>query len=59
MVMEDGSEHLIDQPGSIVVQKGTMHAWRNPGPEWAHWVTVLIDADPPVMDGKPLPAESK
>ncbi|PSS37660.1 hypothetical protein PHLCEN_2v484 [Hermanssonia centrifuga] len=55
--MEDGSEHLLDQPGSIVIQRGTMHAWRNPGPEWARWVCVLVDADPAVVNGQPLKAE--
>ena len=49
---EDGSEYLIDKPGDVIIQKGTMHAWRNPGPEVARWVCVLVDAEPAVVDGK-------
>ncbi|KAH9858132.1 hypothetical protein C2E23DRAFT_165760 [Lenzites betulinus] len=54
LVMEDGSETLADKPGDIVVQRGTIHAWKNPGPEWARWVTILIDAKPAVVNGTPL-----
>ncbi|OBZ78669.1 hypothetical protein A0H81_01063 [Grifola frondosa] len=32
LVMEDGSETLLQTPGDVVVQRGTLHAWRNPGP---------------------------
>ena len=49
---EDGSEYLIDKPGDVIIQKGTMHAWRNPGPEVARWVCVLVDAEPAVADGE-------
>ncbi|KAI0639469.1 hypothetical protein C8Q77DRAFT_65981 [Trametes polyzona] len=56
LVMEDGSETLIDKPGDIVTQRGTIHAWRNPGTEWARWLTVLIDAKPAVVNGKALEA---
>ena len=49
---EDGSEYLIDKPGDVIIQKGTMHAWRNPGPEVARGVCVLVDAEPAVVDGK-------
>ncbi|KAI0094854.1 hypothetical protein BDY19DRAFT_914952 [Irpex rosettiformis] len=52
LMMEDGSEYLISKPGDVVIQKGTMHAWRNPGPEVARWVCVLVDAEPAVVDGK-------
>ncbi|KAI8982888.1 hypothetical protein BD414DRAFT_419244 [Trametes punicea] len=58
LVMEDGSETLLDQPGDVVVQRGTIHAWRNPGPEWARWITVVIDAKPAVVNGKVLEATS-
>lgn len=56
LVMEDGSETLIDNPGDTVVQRGTIHAWRNPGPEWTRWITVVIDAKPAVVNGTALPA---
>lgn len=53
-MLEDGTEQLIDQPGTVLVQKGTMHAWRNPGPDWARWVCVLVDAEPVVINGRRL-----
>ncbi|GJE86163.1 cupin domain-containing protein [Phanerochaete sordida] len=53
-MLEDGSEQSIDQPGTVLVQKGTMHSWRNPGPEWARWVCVLVDAEPAVVNGERL-----
>lgn len=52
LMMEDGSEYLLDKPGDVVIQKGTMHAWRNPGPEVARWACVLVDAEPAVVNGK-------
>ncbi|KAI0735108.1 hypothetical protein C8Q76DRAFT_270891 [Earliella scabrosa] len=58
--MEDGSETLLENPGDVVVQRGTVHAWKNPGPGWTRWVTVLIDAHPAVVNGvalTPLMAE--
>ena len=54
--MEDGSEHLVEEPGTVIVQRGTMHAWKNPGPEWVRWLTVLVDAEPAIVAGKPLAA---
>ena len=52
--MEERSETLIETPGDIVVMKGGLHAWRNPGPEWARWVSVLVDAEPAVANGATL-----
>jgi len=46
LMLEDGSETLLDRPGDVVIQRGTIHAWRNPGSEWTRWITVLIDAKP-------------
>jgi hypothetical protein len=54
MIMEDGVERHIVNSGDIVIQRGTMHAWRNPGKEWARWITVLIAAEPAIVNGKPL-----
>jgi len=46
-ILEDGSEQTITEPGSIVVQRGTLHAWENRSKtEWARWVSVLVDAKP-------------
>lgn len=54
LITEDGTENHLKNPGDIVIQKGTMHAWRNPSTEWSRWLTVLISAEPAVIDGKPL-----
>lgn len=59
LVMEDGSEILLDKPGDTVVQRGTIHAWKNPGPEWTRWVTILMDANPALVNGVALPVEMK
>jgi hypothetical protein len=41
--------------GGLVVQKGTMHAWRNPsGGEWARPVFVVLDAERVVAGGRAL-----
>ena len=53
--MEDGTEVLLENPGDTVVMRGALHAWRNPGPEWARWMAVIIDAEPAVVNGAPLP----
>ncbi|RPD55801.1 hypothetical protein L227DRAFT_614936 [Lentinus tigrinus ALCF2SS1-6] len=50
LIMEDGSETVFENPGDVVVQRGTMHAWRNPGPEWVRWITVVYDAQPAVVN---------
>jgi len=47
----------LKNPGDTVIQKGTMHAWRNPSQHWTRWITVLIAADPVVVDGKQFAPE--
>lgn len=54
LVLSDGSETHLKTAGDVVIQKGNMHAWKNPGSEWARWVCVLIDAEPAVVVGQPL-----
>ncbi|KAG5647953.1 hypothetical protein DXG03_006987 [Asterophora parasitica] len=54
LIMEDGTEKHLKDPGDTVVQKGTLHAWRNPSRSWARWVTVLIAAEPAIVKGKAL-----
>ncbi|GLB36119.1 putative cupin domain protein [Lyophyllum shimeji] len=49
LMMEDGTEKHLKNPGDTVVQKGTLHAWRNPSKNWARWVTVLIAAEPAIV----------
>lgn len=42
-------------PGDIIVQRGTMHLWRNPSAtETCRIVFVLIEAKPVLIGGKPL-----
>ncbi|KAJ8515372.1 hypothetical protein ONZ45_g7206 [Pleurotus djamor] len=57
LITEDGMETLLRNPGDVVIQKGTMHAWRNPGPSWARWVSVLLSAEPAVVNGNTLMPE--
>ncbi|KZV63281.1 hypothetical protein PENSPDRAFT_641079 [Peniophora sp. CONT] len=58
LVLEDGSETLLDKPGDSVIQRGTAHAWRNPSStEWARFLAVVVDAEPVLVDGKELKNE--
>jgi len=50
---EDGKETLLEA-GDVIVQRGCMHSWKNPGPDWVRWVSVVIDAQPAVVNGKSL-----
>ncbi|KAF8641231.1 hypothetical protein AX17_000865 [Amanita inopinata Kibby_2008] len=54
LVMEDGTEKHLNTAGDVVIQKGTMHAWRNRSSSWARLVSVLIAAEPAVVNGEPL-----
>ena len=54
LINEDGTEKHLKNPGDTVIQKGTLHAWKNPSSVWARWITVLIAADPALVNGKPL-----
>ncbi|GBE77990.1 hypothetical protein SCP_0108720 [Sparassis crispa] len=57
LILEDGTDRTFETPGDVVVQRGTIHGWKNPGPEWTRWITILVDARPPVVDGHALPFE--
>ena len=53
--LDEGVVTLIDA-GSIVIQRGTIHAWRNPSANIpARVAFVLLDATPATVDGEPLP----
>jgi len=42
-------------PGSIIIQRGTIHLWRNPSStEICRIVFVLTEATPFLVDGKPM-----
>jgi quercetin dioxygenase-like cupin family protein len=53
----DDDETVALGPGDVMVQRGTYHAWRNPGPEVCRMVFVLVDAVPLAI-GKPLPRDA-
>lgn len=42
----DAGETVSLGPGDVMVQRGTYHAWRNPGPDVCRMVFVLVDAQP-------------
>jgi quercetin dioxygenase-like cupin family protein len=42
LVLDDGSETPLTA-GDVVVQRGTNHAWVNPGDESARMAFVLVD----------------
>lgn len=54
--LDDGSETPLG-PGDIVVQRGTMHRWSNPHDEPCRIAFVLIEAEPYLVDGEPLPED--
>ncbi len=53
--LDDGAFTLI-HAGGIIVQRGTIHAWRNPSAdEIARVAFVLLDATPATANGERLP----
>lgn len=53
--LDDGAETELG-PGDVVIQRGTMHRWRNPSDdETCRIVFVLIEASPATVAGEPLP----
>ena len=54
--LDDGALTTVEA-GAIVVQRGTIHAWRNPSADTAARIAfVLVDATPVTVNGEPLPA---
>ncbi|UAJ12574.1 cupin domain-containing protein [Glacieibacterium megasporae] len=54
LILDDGATTLVE-PGGIVIQRGTIHSWRNPSADTTARVAfVLLDAKPVTVDGKPL-----
>ena len=56
MELDDGATVAMGA-GDVMVQRGTYHAWRNPGPEVCRMVFVLVDAVP-LGIGDPLPRDA-
>ena len=53
--LDDGAVTTA-RAGDIIVQRGTIHLWRNPSAtENCRIAFVLIEASPRMVDGKPLP----
>lgn len=52
MDLDDGVVRL--KAPDVMVQRGTVHAWRNPGPGTARFAVVLVDAKP-LGIGHPIP----
>lgn len=50
----NGGDEFTAKAGDVVVRRGNMHGWRNPGPEWSQWVAVILDAKPAVRNGNSL-----
>jgi hypothetical protein len=55
LIMEDGAETYLRTPGDTVVQRGTLHAWRNPSAtNYTRWVSIIMPAEPAVVKGERL-----
>jgi mannose-6-phosphate isomerase-like protein (cupin superfamily) len=52
----DGGEWVHLKAGDIVVQRGTNHAWENKSDRVCRLASVLIAAEPVVINGQPLEA---
>ena len=53
--LDDGAVTTA-RAGDIIVQRGTIHLWRNlSATEICRIVFVLIEAEPRIVEGKPLP----
>jgi mannose-6-phosphate isomerase-like protein (cupin superfamily) len=52
----DGGEWVHLEAGDIVVQRGTNHAWENKSDRVCRLASVLIAAEPVVVNGQPLEA---
>ena len=54
LVLDGGGTQKMGK-GDLVVQRSTMHAWRNPSAEkWARVVFVVVDAERLVVGGMEL-----
>lgn len=42
----DSGEVRHLKAGDVVIQRGTNHAWHNPGTSWSRMAFVLVDAEP-------------
>ncbi|KAJ7020219.1 hypothetical protein C8F04DRAFT_1048508 [Mycena alexandri] len=54
--LEEGERVTLNE-GDTVVQRGTMHTWRNETTEWAKVYFVMLGAQPIEIEGKKLEEE--
>lgn len=52
--LDDGATVTV-RAGEVVVQRGTIHAWVNTTAAWCRIAFVLLDAQPALVAGVPLP----
>ncbi|KAJ6569347.1 hypothetical protein B0H19DRAFT_1373544 [Mycena capillaripes] len=58
MVLElDDGERITLNEGDTIIQRGTMHAWRNETAEWARIYFVVLGAKPVEINGEKLEQE--
>lgn len=57
MELDDGVEVAL-QPGEVVVQRGTIHAWHNRGKTMARLFFVLLPAENAIVNGETLESTS-
>lgn len=48
----DGGETVLLKQGDVVVQRQTMHQWKNPTDRWNRMLFVLMDAKPVEVAGR-------
>ncbi|EOA81562.1 hypothetical protein ACJQWK_10469 [Exserohilum turcicum] len=54
LVLDSGEVQKMKR-GDVAIQRGTMHAWRNPSPTtWGRMMFVLQECKPVVLDGEAL-----
>lgn len=57
MILDSGEVSLLKR-GDVAVQRGTMHAWKNPSAtQWGRMLFVLLDAQPLQVGGADLAEE--
>jgi hypothetical protein len=57
LILDGGDKRVLNR-GDMVVQRGTMHAWRNPSEtEWVRFFAVVQPIVPIEVDGKELGVE--
>lgn len=52
---QGGTEEFHIKEGDILVRKANTHGYKNPGPNWARYAVVILDAEPVVIGGKVMP----